>query len=694
MKGKRFFFPLTIAVLISFPFGSLASAQAKRAYTPEDVISVKNVSRPVLSPDGRWVAYVLEESDYDSNKSRSDICLVPADGSQPPRRLTTSGDHNRAPCWSPDSRTLGFLSDRKGSEKGAQICLLPIDKPGEALLVSDFPGGVQDFIFDPTGNYLILAGRVYADNVSLDTVSVRDSLKKESRMKARVHEALMYRHWDTYWDGKATHLFRMGTDGEGLVNLTPELKFDALNYWLGSAGREFALSPDGEWLYFAGKQDEDQAVSYNSDVYRVPVSGGGVEKLTDNPAADNLPRPSPDGRCLAWRATRRPYYESDEYDILIKDLQSGETANLTENFGRSVGRIFWSASSDTLFFEAEDEGDIDLFAVAGTGGSVRRVLGAELGAGTGYHLDCQADPAGEFFIFRHRPFGYLYEIARFDRTEGRLSLVTGHNDTLWSEVYVPEGEDVYYPGAGGDRVHGMLFKPIDFDPGEKYPLLVRIHGGPQQMFGRAMRHEYALFTGAGYVVFACNPRGSTGYGQEFTDQIRGDWGGKVIEDIKRGVRFVLERNGFIDRSAVVGWGGSFGGFVCNWLEGHNEDRMFAALISHAGDAEQWSAYGSTEELWFPDWEMYGTPWDNPKLYDKLSPIRYAKRFNTPMLLTHGDLDWRVPVTGSEQMFTALQRLGVPSKFIRFPDEGHWILKPQNRVFWYRSILDWADQWCK
>jgi len=694
MKIKRAFLLLTLALSVTLLCGLVSSTQAERAYRPEDVISVKSVSQPVLSPDGEWVAYVVGESDYDSNESRSDIWLVPADGSREARKLTTSGKHNRVPCWSPDSRTLGFLSDRTDGGKGAQICLLPLDRPGEAQVVSDFPGGVQDFIFDPTGGRLIFAARVYPDNVSLDTVSVRDSLKKQSKMKARVHEALMYRHWDTYWDGKVTHLFRMGTDGEGLVNLTPGLKFDALNYWLGSSGREFAVSPDGEWLYFAGKQEQDQAVSYNSDVYRVPVAGGEIQKLTDSAAADNLPRPSPDGNCLAWRAMKRPFYESDEYDILVKDLKSGEITNLTEDFGRSAGGIFWSASSDTLFFEAEDEGDVDLFAVAAAGGPVQRVLGAALGAGGGYHLNCQANPGESFFIFSHRPYSYFYEIARFDRAAGAMSLVTGHNDRLWSEVYVPRGEDVYYSGAGGDRVHGVLFKPIGFDPGRKYPMLVRIHGGPQQMFGRALRHEYALFTGAGYAVFICNPRGSTGYGQEFTDQIRGDWGGRVIEDIRRGVRHVLKQNDFIDKGAIVAWGGSFGGFVCNWLEGHNDDRMFAALISHAGDADQWSAYGSTEELWFPEWEMYGTPWDNPKLYDRLSPIRYAGKFDTPMLLTHGDLDWRVPVTGSEQMFTALQRLGVPSRFIRFPDEGHWILKPQNRVFWYRSIIDWADRWCK
>ncbi len=694
MSSKFYIAPALIALLTTCLSGYLFPASSGKPYTPSDVVKVKSVSSPALSPDGRKVAYVVSSLNYETDKSASDIYIQSLEGdAAEPRRVTFNGEHNSTPRWSPDGKSLAFLSDRV-KDNHRQIYLLPLDRPGEAKAVSDFPGGVGDFVYSPHGDCFILAGRVYPDAVDLDTVAVRDSVKKQSKMKAKVHDKLMYRHWDTYWDGKAIHLFRLDTDGSRITDLTPSLEFDALNYWMGSAGRQFSLSADGEWVYFACNQDSDQAVSYNSEVYRVPAAGGEIEILSSNPAADNGPRPSPDGRFLAWRATRRPGYESDEYDLVVLNLQTRELKNLTAQFGRSVGDIFWSASSDTLFFEAEDEGDADLFAVGRLGGPVSKVLGNALGAGAGYHFDCQA-PAGEdFFIFRHRPFAYLYELAVFDRLTGGLRLVTGHNDDLWQEVYVPEGEDVYFKGAGGTEVHGMLFKPVDFDPARKYPMLVRIHGGPQQMFGRAFRHEYALFAGAGYVVFTCNPRGSTGYGQELTDQIRGDWGGRVIADIIAGVRYVLKQNSFIDSRAVAAWGGSFGGFVCNWLEGHNRDRMFTTLISHAGDADQWGAYGSTEELWFPEWELLGTPWEKPGLYDKLSPIRYARNFQTPMLLTHGDLDWRVPVGGSEQMFTALQRQGVPSRFIRFPDEGHWILKPQNTVFWYTSILEWANRWCK
>jgi len=309
-------------------------------------------------------------------------------------------------------------------------------------------------------------------------------------------------------------------------------------------------------------------------------------------------------------------------------------------------------------------------------------------------MDVQPGPGEKFFTYLYRPMVHYYEIFRCDSKGGKVKKLTGVNDDIYAGYHFPDAEEIWYEGAEGAKVHGFLVKPMNFDASKKYPLLVRIHGGPQQMFGYAYRTEYAIFSGADYAVFFCNPRGSTGYGQEFCDGINGDWGGKVIEDLKDGVSYVLANYDWVDGSKVAGWGGSFGGFVCNWLQGHNEDGMFSVLVSHAGEAEQWCSYGSTEELWFPEWEFGGPPWDSPELSDKDSPIRYAKKFATPHLIIHGELDYRVPITGGETMFTALQRLGVPSKMIRFPDENHWILQPQNQRFWYASILDWCDQWLR
>ncbi|HSG28977.1 MAG TPA: S9 family peptidase, partial [Candidatus Krumholzibacterium sp.] len=477
------------------------------------------------------------------------------------------------------------------------------------------------------------------------------------------------------------------------VDLTPDLEFDALTYWLASAGRDFDISPDGSMIYFSGKQDRDQAVSYNEEIWSVPVAGGEVRLVSGDPAAESHPRVSPDGRKLAWRGTRRPGYEADRYELIVMDIASGEKTSLTPDFDRSVGSFFWSSDGKKIFFEAEDRSDLNLFSVSVKGGRVSTVIGREK-AGKGYHSGVQAGPGDKFFTYLYRPMEHYYEIFRCDGKGSSPEKLSGVNDGLYAEYHFPSAEEIWYEGAEGAKVHGFLVKPKDFDPARKYPMLVRIHGGPQQMFGYAFRNEYAIFSGADYAVFFCNPRGSTGYGQEFCDGINYDWGGKVIEDIKKGVRYVTDNYSWVDADTVGGWGGSFGGFVCNWLQGHNEDGMFSVLVSHAGEVEQWCSWGSTEELWFPEWEFGGPPWEVPELSDKLSPIRYAKNFSTPHLIIHGELDYRVPLTGGETMFSALQRLGVPSKMIRYPDENHWILQPQNARFWYASILDWFEQWLR
>ncbi len=666
-----------------------APAQERNPYTPEDLWRFKDVSDPQLSPDGRWVAFVASVTDRDENTRNTDIWIIPAGGGEP-KQLTTSPKSDNSPRWSPDGKRIAFLSSR---EEDSQVWLLPY-AGGEAVKLTDFPGGVSDIEWTPDGTSVVFVGRVYPDCEEIECTRKRDEEKDQNKVKAMVHEHLLYRHWDSYEDGKTGHLFMIAAKGGDPRDLTPELKYDALTYWMASAGCEYDLTSDGQFIYFAGNQETDQAVSYNTEIYRAPLSGGQVEKLTDNPAADNHPRLSPDGKNLAFRATRRPGCESDRYELMVMDLQSRAARSLTEQIDLSVATFFWSPDGKILYFEAEDKGDVNLFAVPVKGGQVQTIIGGDGPAGHGYHFDCQISPDGSFFTYRYRTIDRLYELYQCDRKGGRVRAITDINREMYDTYHFPAAEEIWFAGDGGTLIHGFLVRPMNFDPARRYPLMVRIHGGPQQMFGYAFRQEYAIFSGAGYAVFFCNPRGSTGYGQKLCDEIRGDYGGRCFQDLKAGVRHVLDHYPFIDPGRVGAWGGSFGGFMVNWIEGHNEDGMFSALVCDAGEADQWSAYGSTEELWFPEWDLMGTPWDNPDLYEELSPIRYARNFDTPMLVIHGELDFRVPITGGEQMFTALQRLGVPSKMIRFPDEGHWILKPQNSEFWYRSVLDWFDQWLK
>ena len=667
-----------------------AADEGKKPWTPDDLWKLKRVGDNQVSPDGKWIAYVVSVTDFDENSRNSDIWIIPAGGGEG-RRMTTSLKSDNHPRWSPDGTTIAFLSSRDDSR---QIYILPL-QGGEARKATDIYGGVGDFIWTNDGAGFIFTARIYPGCEDFECVEEKDEEKEKCKVTAMVHKSLMYRHWDTYEDGKVQHLFHIAAEDGEPRDLTPALKFDALTYWLGSAGREFDLSPDGKTIYFAGKQDEDQAVSYNEEIWMVSLEGDGeVQKVTSNPAADSHPRISPDGKYIAYRATRRPGYESDRYELTVIKLPDGEPVSLTPDFDRSVGSLFWSHDGKKIYFSAEDQADINLFSVPAKGGKIKTVIGGRGDAGHGYHLSVQPGPKDKFFTYLYRPMVHYYEIFRCNAKGGGVKKLTGVNDELYATYHFPDAEVIWFEGAEGAKVHGFIVKPMNFDPGRKYPLLVRIHGGPQQMFGYAYRTEYAVFSGADYAVFFCNPRGSTGYGQEFCDGINSDWGGKVIEDIRSGVRHVLANYDWIDGGKVAGWGGSFGGFVCNWLQGHNEDGMFAVLVTHAGEADQWSSYGSTEELWFPEWEFSGTPWDNPELNDLYSPIRYAKNFSTPHLIIHGELDYRVPITGGEQMFTALQRLGVPSKMIRYPDENHWILQPHNSRFWYASILDWCEQWLR
>jgi len=666
-----------------------AWAADKKPLTPDDIWRLKAVGEPQLSPDGAWIAYALTATDLDKNTRNADIWLVAAEGGAP-RRLTTSEKRDDTPAWSPDGASLAFISSRDGDP---QIYVLPIGG-GEARKVTEFPGGVDDMIWTRDGAGFVFAARTYLDCRDLDCIKKKDTEKDESKLGAVVHEHLMYRHWNAYEDGKVQHLFYGSLAGGPPRDLTPALRFDALTYWLASAGRDYEISPDGEMLYFSGKQDEAQAVSYNEEIWSVPLAGGEVTRVTTNPAADTHPRVSPDGEYLAYRATRRPGYESDRYELMLMALPEGEPRSLTADFDRSVGDFFWADDGKSVYFEAEDRGDVNLFVVPVKGGGVKAVISGET-AGHGYHTDVAAGPKDKFFVYRHRPMAHTFEIFRCDKAGANVRQITFANKDLYDAFFVPQSaEEYWWKGSDGADIEGWLIKPASFDPAKKYPMMVRVHGGPQQMWVNGFRTEFALFPGAGYAVFFCNPRGSNGYGQKFCDDIRGDWGGRPVDDLKAGVRTVLEKNPWIDASRVGAWGDSYGGFFCNWLQGHNDEKMFAALVSHAGDADEWSSYGSTEELWFPEWDLTGTPWDKSDVYDRLSPIRYAKHFGTPHLFTHGDLDYRVPITGGETMFTALQRLGIPSKMIRFTDEGHWIQKPQNAKFWYQSVLDWFDEWLK
>lgn len=668
-------FCLLVIVWMSVVF----AGEGRRGFELKDIHRLKAPTDCHLSPDGRWVVFSYSVTDAERNRRNSDLYLVSAQGGEV-RRLTTHQAGDSHPRWTPDGQSITFLSTRSGS---MQIWTIRPDG-GESQQLSSLPISISEFEWAPDGKHLVFVADVYPDCGTLECTKKRDDEKEQSDVKAMIHDELLYRHWDSYEDGKVQHLFSLTADGKQWKDLTPELKLDALQWFLAAAGRDWDISPDSQTVTFATNLNGKLELDYDVDVYTVPLAGGSIKNLTDdNPAADSLPRFSPDGRMIAYRASKRVGYESDEYELIVKELSNGRKRSLTDQFPHAVGVIFWAPDGRGLYFGAGEAGREKLFYVPVAGGQVREVL-----TGDYWHGSYEVSRHG--LVFTRRNIARVDDVFMSGLMGENTRQLTDVNKEFYDEVITVGAEEFYYTGAKGRKVHGFLVKPATFDPTKKYPLFVVIHGGPQQMFGFSFRYEYQLFASAGYVVLFTNPAGSPGYGQAFTDAVNNDWGGDPYIDIMNGIDHVV-RQGFIDEKRIAAFGASYGGYMVNWMAGHTD--RFACLVSHAGVANMWSMYGSTEELFFPEWEMSGTPWDKPEEYDRWSPIRYAKNFKTPMLVTHGELDFRVPLTDGEQMFTALQRLGVPSKFLRIPDEGHWIMKPKNRELWYGTMFDWVNRYC-
>ena len=418
----------------------------------------------------------------------------------------------------------------------------------------------------------------------------------------------------------------------------------------------------------------------------VNVEDGAPVALTAGPAAETSPLYSPDGRYVAYRGQIRPGYESDRYRLMLHERVSGETHGLTENLDRWISEIAWSPDSKRLFFTAEDRGRAPIFSVPTRGGGMRPVV-----FGDAHHGDVQLTPDGRSMIYSVHSASHPVAIFRGFSSGGPPLQLTHLNDDVMAEYEIGEFEEITYESSDGTSISGFLAMPPDFDFERKYPLLLLVHGGPQGAWGEAWSYRWnpRVFASAGFIVLLPNPRGSTGYGQTLTDAINGDWGGLVYEDIMNGVDYVLRRP-YVDSEKMVAAGGSYGGYMINWMLGHTT--RFRALVSHAGVFDLRSMFGATEELWFPIWEFNGTPWENPEMYERWSPSRFVTNFQTPTLVIHGEQDFRVPVTQGMQLFTALQLREVPSKFLHFPDEGHWIRKPRNSILWYETVTDWLQKW--
>jgi len=663
-----------------------AQAPSKHAMTFEDLAAMQRVGEPQISPDGRAVVYSVGTTDMDANRLAHNIWIVAtAPGSQP-RQLTQTG-HDTRPQWSPDGKSIAFLSSREGTP---QVYLIPA-QGGNTKRITSLSTGADNEKWSPDGRWIAFTSNVFPDCADDACNRSQDDVAQKNKVKARTYDHLLYRHWVHWSDGKRSHLFLVAASGGAPRDVTPRADYDVPPDERGDAD-DFAFSPDGKELCFTAVTDRPEAISTNGDLFIVPVSGGEPKRITLNPGFDGHPSYSPDGRLIAYHSQKTPEYESDRWRLMLYSRAGGKHAEVSDSFDRSVDEIVWSPDSKQIYFTAVSEAKQPVYEVAAAAGSAPREIVRD-----SFNESISLSADGNTLAFLRSGLATPAEVftARSDGTGARP--LSQHNLARLGSIDMNPPESFWYEGAEGARIQGMLIRPPNFDAAKKYPLLLLIHGGPQGLWTDSWGYRWneELFAAPGYVALLTNPRGSTGYGQKFTDEITDDWGGRVYEDLMKGVDYVIENYPYVDANRVAAAGGSYGGYMVDWIATHTG--RFKALISHAGVYDKPGMYGATEELWFEEHDMAGTPWTHPESYRKWSPSTYAGelgKYKAPTLVICGELDYRVPYTQSLEFFTALQRQNVPSKLVVFPDEGHWILKPQNSQLWYKTFFDWLAAYLK
>lgn len=673
-----------VSVMALAAASALAQGVLSQPFDFDALSRVVRVSDPQLAPDGSQVAFVVQKVYLSQNETSKQIYIVDIEGGEP-RQLTFEDDANRDPRWSADSQRIYYLSERSGSSQ-----IWSMDPAGTgATQVTNLSTDVDSFVVSPAGGRLVYASRVFPNCKADDACNARRLEEAESNpVEARIYDSLLYRHWDQWRDDRRSHLFSLQLDVDDAepIDLTPG-DLDVPPFSLGGPV-SYAIAPDGAEVCFTRGVSEAAATSTNTDLFVVPVDGSeSARRVTENPAADASPSYSPDGRYLAYRRQTRPGYESDRWRLTLYDRESGTAASLSDSLDRPVTSIAWAPDSSRLFFTAEEKGKEPLYTVAVDGGVINMPI-----YGEATHGDIQLLPDGQSMIYTAQSLTHPVEIYRAFSSGGVPRQLTAFNRDLFDRFELGEVEDLTYESERR-QIGAFLVKPPNMKVDQRYPLLLFIHGGPQGAWSQAWSYRWnpQVFAGAGYVVLMINPRGSTGYGQAFTDAIRADWGEGPFADLMAGVDHVIARP-YVDATRLAAAGGSYGGYMANWILGHTD--RFRALISHAGVYDLPSFHGATEELWFPLWEFRGAPWEQPELYEKLSPSHYVEQFKTPTLVIHGQQDYRVPVTQGLQLFTALQSQDVPSKLLYYPDEGHWVLEPRNSRLWHQTAIDWLDEWTK
>ncbi len=628
------------------------------------------------------MVFTAFQPDPGADRNVSHLYRVPVRGGEEVQ-LTRHGTSNGEHAFSPDGKWIAFVSNRSETQ---QIWVMPTDG-GEARQVTRLKLGAHRPVWFPDGTRLAVISQVYRDTSDPGEIERREEEREKEKPAYRVIDGLMFRHWDAWTDDKIEHLFTVEVATGDARDLTPGPY--PVPPWALGGDPDFAVSPDGNEVVYACLRDDAQALSTSVALWTVPAGGGTPHRINPWDGAAAHPVYSPEGGRIAYCAMRRAGYEADKRELLVYDRKTGKTAEAAPGFDRSAGPPVWSPDGRRLFFAAQDRGTTGIYAVDAAGGEPAALTG-----GATDH-DPAVTPDGEWLVFGRETLCAPPEIYRASTGAGaEASALTALNAEALSGIAMNEAEEFWYEGAKGAKVQGFLLKPPGFEAGKKYPVVFMIHGGPQGMFGLDFHERWnaQLFAAPGYVAVMINPRGSTGYGQAFTDAIRGEWGGTCYEDLMKGFDHVLETYPFCDRERTAAAGASFGGFMVNWIAGHTG--RFRCLVSHDGIFNNEMMDYATDELWFSEWEFGGAPWEAPEEYRKYSPHLHVPDMKTPVLVIQGEQDFRCPASEGLDFFTALQRRGVPSRLLYFADEGHWVLKPKNRRVWWETVMGWLARYLK
>ncbi|NOZ79052.1 MAG: S9 family peptidase [Acidobacteria bacterium] len=678
---------MILTMLLSVRMGL---AREKRPYTVDDLVAMQRISDPQPSPDGTRVAFVVKTMDLTANRGRTDIWIATIDGSGA-RRLTSNPANDWNPRWL-DNSTICFLSARS---KPVQVWRISAGG-GRARKVTHLPVALDTLTVGPAGRALFVSAGIFPGCGALIQCTA-DRLAARARRKESglIFDHLFVRHWDTWEDGRFNHILRVPLRGHGkqggpAIDLMAGLATNS-KPWGGT--EDFTVSPDGKTVVYSAKAVTGSKVAWstNYDLYAVPADGSGPRRdlTAANKAWDAMPTFSPDGKTLAYAAMKRPGYESDRFRVVLMAWPGGTPKVLTENWDRSPSDLVWSVDGKALFATADNLGNHSIFKIDAASGRVDAVVTK--------HSNVSPRPLpGGRLLFSQDSLVSPAELYVLGARGGAPLKITHLNDRRLAGLEFGTYMQFSFLGAHRDRVFGYLVYPVNFDPHKTYPLAFLIHGGPQGSFDDHWHYRWnpEIYASHGYATVMIDFHGSTGYGQgqAFTDAINHDWGGAPFEDLMRGLDVVLHENPWIDSHRMAALGASYGGWMINWIQGHTN--RFRALVCHDGNLDEYMAYFETDELWFPEWEHGGTPWEHPEDYIKESPVQYLKHWKTPELVIHGAHDYRVVDTQGLGTFNALQRLGIPSRLLFFPDESHWVLKPLNSIQWHHVVLDWIDRWTK